>query len=267
MRDEVVLVTGGSSGIGLAAARRFAGEGARVVLVARGEPALRDAAAGIGPAARALPADITSPGSVHDLAEAVRREEGRLDVLVNAAGQFEIGPFEQTGPEALERLMRVNLHAAVGMIHACLPLLRLGARRSIVNLSSVAGKLVPPYFAAYSASKFALAAYSHSIRQELRSEGFHVGVVYPGPVATAMIEGKIGTSHYPRLPGVPVLQADDVARDILRCVRRRSAEVVSPRRMAGTIRLAASLPLVVDRLYRLYVRRAERERGGAADLA
>lgn len=251
MRDEVVLITGGSSGIGLATAERFARAGARVVLVARDPARLADAAAGLGGAARALPADITSLADTRRVAGEVAATEGRLDVLINCAGQFEVGPAEEAGPELAERLVRVNYLGAVNSIHALLPLLRAGRRRSIVNVSSLAGKVAPPFMAAYAASKFALAGYTHSLRQELRPEGFHVGLVSPAPVDTPMIEGRIGTRYYPLPPGIGVLTPDATANAIFRVVERRSADRTLPARLSPLARLGQAFPLLVDGVYRL----------------
>lgn len=251
MQDEVVLVTGGSSGIGLAAARLFARGGARVVLVARDAARLAVAVEGIGSAARAVPADITVPADARRIADDVAAREGRLDVLINCAGQFDVGPADEAGAELADRLVRVNYLGAVNVIHATLPLLRAGRRRSIVNVSSMAGKVAPPYMAAYAASKFALAGYTHSLRQELRTEGFHVGLLSPSPVDTPMIEGRVGTRYYPLPPGIGVLTADTVAAAIVRLVRRRSADRTIPGRLSPLVRLGQAFPLLVDAVYAL----------------
>src|SRR5262245_26376781 len=148
MRDEVVLITGGSSGIGLAAARRFALLGARVWLTARGEERLVSAAAEIGGAVHAFPADVTDPSSLEALVGALSQREGKVDVLINSAGQLDLATAGESAGDLAERLMRVNYFGLTRVVGAVLPLLRAGSRKSIVNLSSFVGRLAPPYFSA-----------------------------------------------------------------------------------------------------------------------
>src|SRR5690606_30755173 len=155
MGGEVVLVTGGSSGIGLAAARLFVARGARVWITARGEDALRAAVAELGPTSRSFPCDITDSTSLEALAHAIQREDGRLDTLVHSAGQLALAPAEES-TEIAEKLMRVTSLGLARTVRATLPLLRLGSRRSIVALSSFVGRVVPPYWSAYAASKHAV---------------------------------------------------------------------------------------------------------------
>jgi NAD(P)-dependent dehydrogenase (short-subunit alcohol dehydrogenase family) len=251
MKDEVVVITGGSSGIGLEAARVFVEAGARVILVARDEGRLGAAVEALGGGVRAIRADIGSREDAARVAEDVAREEGTIQVLINSAGQFEIGPAEEGGPELAERLVRVNYLGAVNMIHAFLPLLRLGGRRSIVNVSSLAGKLAPPYMAAYAASKFALTAYTHSLRQELAPEGFHVGVVSPAPVDTPMIRGRVRTRYYPLPPGIGVLTPEATAKEIFRLVLFRTTDRTLPGRLSPLVRLGQAFPRLVDGVYAL----------------
>lgn len=262
VRDEVVLITGGSAGIGLAAARRFATAGARVVLVARDAARLEAAAETVGDLARGVPADVTQPEDVQALVRDVADHEGRVDVLVNSAGAFEVGPVEALGEATAARLMEVNYLGAVRTLHATLPLLRRGRRRSIVNVASLAAKLPLPYMAAYAGSKFALAAYTHVLRQELRPDGFHVGLLMPGPVDTEMIEGKVRTRFYPLPPGVRLQTPDEAADALYGMVLRRRAEAMLPSRLAPVARLASAFPRIVDAAYRRLVT-ANAERGAA----
>jgi short-subunit dehydrogenase len=252
MRDGVVLITGGSSGIGLAAARQFVAGGARVWLTARDEEKLSRAAAAVGGSVRVATADVTDPGSLDVLIERIRQQDGRLDILLNSAGQLALGRAEESAAELAERLMRVNYFGLARVVAATLPLLRAASRPSIINLSSFAGKLTPPFWSAYCATKYAVQAYSHALRQELRPEGIHVGVVLPGPVESPMTDGLLHSPMYPVPFGVPVITPDDVAVGIVRCIRQRRAEVTLPARFGPLLRLAAALPTLVDLFYRPY---------------
>ena len=253
MRGEVVLITGGSSGIGLATARLFREQGADIWITARDEQKLARAAESLGGSVRFHPCDVSDAPSFDALTARIRDESGRLDVLVSSAGQLDLGRCENAA-EVAEHLMRVNYLGVVRTVAASLPLLRLGSRRSLVFLSSFVGRLTPPYWSAYSASKHALQAYAHALRQELRPEGFHVGLVLPGPVRSPMTEGLLGTPMYPIPFGVPVIRTEQVARAIVSSVLRRRKEVAVPRHFGPLLRLGSAVPTLVDLLYRPYRR-------------
>jgi short-subunit dehydrogenase len=187
----VAVITGASSGIGEATARRVAREpDARLVLVARRRDRLEALAEQLGGAA-VVAVDLTfaeAPGTVR---EAVEREHGQLNLLVNNAGASWRGRFAETGWANVERHMHVNFDAPVRLTEALLPLLRRtaaagpGARRvSIVNVASTAGRVSRPGAGAYSASKAALAAWTDALALEELEKGVHVGLVMPGFVPT-----------------------------------------------------------------------------------
>jgi uncharacterized protein len=180
----IALVTGASSGIGEATARRIAREpGARVVLVARREERLRALAEEIG-GATVLAADLTEDGAPARIAAAVERDHGRLDLLVNNAGAAWRGRFADAGWENVRRHMALNFDAPVRLTEALLPLLRRSAPSSIVNVASVAGRASRASSGAYSAAKFALCGWSDALHLEEREHGVHVGLVLPGYVST-----------------------------------------------------------------------------------
>ena len=249
MRDEVVLITGGSSGIGLATAHAFARKGARVVLTARDEERLARAAAEVGHGATWIAADVTEEAAVAALADEITERHGHLDVLLNSAGQLELAPCEDSSVLA-EELMRVNYLGAVRTIARTLPLIRKGRRKSIVNLSSFAGRLTPPFWSAYSASKHALQSYSNALRQEVRREGIHVGIVMPGPVLSPMTKDLLRSPMYPLPIGIPVISPERVSNAILDAVLSRRAEVTVPGRFNSMLRLGGGFPRLVDLVYR-----------------
>jgi short-subunit dehydrogenase len=181
----IVVITGASSGIGEATARRLAAEpGARLVLVARREARLRALADEVG-GATIVAVDLTDDDAPARVREAVEREHGgRLDLLVNNAGASWNAPFGEGGWENVRRTMAVNFDAQLRLTEALLPLLRASAPSSIVNVASTAGRVGRAAGGAYSASKFAFAGWTDSLHLEEQPNGVHVGLVLPGFVAT-----------------------------------------------------------------------------------
>ncbi len=179
----IAVVTGASSGIGEAIARRLARDGAKLVLVARREDRLRALADELG-GATVVAVDLTDDDAPQRVADAVESEHGRLDLLVNNAGAAWRGNFADIGWEGVEKHMKLNFDATVRLTHALLPLLRRSAPSSIVNVASVAGRVSRPKSGAYSASKFALIGWSDGLYAEEKPNGVHVGMVLPGFIST-----------------------------------------------------------------------------------
>jgi short-subunit dehydrogenase len=182
----VAVVTGASSGIGEATARRLATEpGAQLVLVARREERLRRLADTLPAPCSILTVDLTeedAPARV--LAHLREHYDGRLALLVNNAGASWRGTFAEGGYANVRRTMDVNFDAVVRLTEALLPLLRDCAPSAIVNVASTAGRVTRPGTGAYSASKFALAGWSDALYAEELAHGVHVGLVLPGFIAT-----------------------------------------------------------------------------------
>jgi short-subunit dehydrogenase len=192
----VALITGASSGIGEATARRLAREpDVHVILVARRQPELAALAAELGGPERAsiIPQDLLDTDAPAKIEEIVRREHGGLHLLVNNAGAAWRGQFGDTGWANIERHMKLNFESPVRLTEALLPLLRETAaahpdaderRVAIVNVASTAGRVSRPGSGAYSASKFALAGWNDALYAEELPRNLHVGLVLPGFVRT-----------------------------------------------------------------------------------
>jgi short-subunit dehydrogenase len=183
--EGVAVVTGASSGIGEATARRLARDPTLgIVLVARREDRLRTLADEIGPRASYLAVDLTDEDAPERVREHVAERGGRLTLLVNNAGASWRGTFADKGWENVKRTMELNFDAVVRLTEALLPLLRESAPSAIVNVASTAGRVARPGAAAYSASKFALVGWTDGLHAEEKPNGVHVGMVLPGFIQT-----------------------------------------------------------------------------------
>lgn len=182
----VAVITGASSGIGEAVARRLAREpGAELVLVARREDRLAELAADLPAPTTCLAADLTDGDAPQRLADHLTEHHGgRLTLLVNNAGAAWRATFAEGGHANVKRTMDLNFDAVVRTTEALLPMLRDSAPSAIVNVSSTAGRVARAGSGAYSASKFAVAGWTDSLRAEEKPNGVHVGLVLPGFVET-----------------------------------------------------------------------------------
>ncbi len=191
-----VLVTGAGGGLGRATALRLAAEGARVLLTDADEPALAATAAAIragGGAPATLAGDLLDPGVPARLARHAETHFGRLDGLCNVAGISPAIPFEDTTPADFDAIMGVNCKAAMFLIQAALPLLRRCAAASIVNVSSVGGRVALPRLVAYGASKAAVIGLTRGVAQEFAAEGIRCNAVCPGGIDTPMADSVVGS--------------------------------------------------------------------------
>ena len=182
-----VLITGGSRGLGLVLARQFAAEGADITLLARDDENLERAVIDIasrGADVLGIPCDVTDEHQVQRAIERSIGRYGRLDVLINNAGQIRVGPIDHMSQEDFEDAMAVHFYAPLYSTFAVLPHMRLRGEGRIVNISSIGGKIGIPHLVPYCASKFALAGLSESLRAELAEDNILITTVYPGLMRT-----------------------------------------------------------------------------------
>jgi NADP-dependent 3-hydroxy acid dehydrogenase YdfG len=221
-------VTGASSGIGAATARRLLAAGASVALAGRREDRLRQLAEEIsGAENRAIPiaTDVTVEDECKALIERTRSELGRLDVLVNNAGVMLLGPFSDQEPDEWRRMIGVNLLGLLYCTHAALPLIAGSGGGDVVHVSSVAGRRADAGAAVYNMTKFGVHAFSEALRQEALHAGIRVTTVAPGFVETEL-QGhnknplvRRATERAREQIG-EVLRAEDIAEAILHAVTR-----------------------------------------------
>jgi short-subunit dehydrogenase len=224
IHDQVVVITGASSGIGRATAIEFGRQEACVVLAARGEEALRAAAAeveGAGGQAEVVVTDVSDWGAVQWLARRAVDRFGHVDTWINVAAVADYGTVDETPIEEQRRLVEVNLIGVMHGVKAALPLLRESGGGLIVNVASVLGTGPAPYLAAYTATKFGVRGYSDALRIELAREAesggprIHVTTINPSSINTPFFEHARSRLGQLPQPMPPAYQPEVAARAIV----------------------------------------------------
>ena len=210
VENKVVIITGATSGIGLATASAFTAAGARVV------PASRRSTP---------PCDVTKDDDVRQLVERTLAECGRIDILINNAGAGLRALLVDVKPEDARQVMELNFFGALRCIKAVSPVMQRQGSGQIVNISSVIGIVATPRNSIYCASKFALRALSDALRMELHGTGIDVISVLPGYTDTPFFDQMIRYDGSSRLSPFRGQSPDKVARAILRACRHRQREI------------------------------------------
>jgi len=223
---KVAIVTGASSGIGEATALLLASEGAKVALVARRADRLEALAKRImseGGSALVIAADVADESQANAMVQKTKAEFGRVDILINNAGVMLLGPVDGADTEDWRRMFDVNVMGLMYGTHAALPVMKQQGSGHIVNISSVAGRTTSALSSVYSATKFAVGAFSEGIRKQESKNKIRITVIEPGVVTTELtdhitheatkqdIKGWIGSMKEP-------LQSEDIADGILYAV-------------------------------------------------
>jgi short-subunit dehydrogenase len=259
LRDARVIVTGASSGIGAALARKLAERGAKLVVTARREPQLQELVAEIqsrGGTAEYVAGDLTEEAVRRAVFERVQEKFGGLDILVNNAGVGAFGRFDEADPARLRQLFEVDFFAALELTRLALPALKQGRRPAIVNLGSILGKRAIPLATEYCAAKFALRGFSDALRIELAKSGVDVLLVSPGTTDTGFFKNVLEMKS--RLPwrkheGPQGMSSADTAAAIVTALERGRSELMpglGPKLLAFADRIA---PSVVDWYLRKYL--------------
>jgi len=252
-RDKVVVITGGARGFGLALARRFAAEGAQLVLVGRDTGEMERATAELSARAVrpviAMPCDVRDEASVETCIAAILRIYGRVDVLVNNAGVIQCAPFEHVQLDDYRDSLDTHFWGPLYFARACLPPMRRQGGGRIVNISSIGGRISVPHLSAYCAGKFALVGLSAGMHAELKSHGIVVTTVTPmlmrtGSHRNVIVRGRhreeavwfaLGTAT-----SLTSIDADRSARQVVEAVRTGRAHV-SPGWQGRAAELAQAL--------------------------
>ncbi len=236
LTGQVVLITGGSRGLGLALAHEFAAQGARLALCARDPDELeraREQLGATGAEALAVPCDVTDPDQVQRMVEVVSGHFGRVDVLVNNAGIISVGPAQAMTRQDFRDALDVDFWGTLHPILAVLPQMRARGGGRIVNVTSIGGKVSVPHLLPYSCAKFAATALSEGLRAELARDGITVTTIIPGLLRTGSYDhaffkgdraGEYGWFSVSDNTPLLSLSAERAARQIVRATRRGEAE-------------------------------------------
>jgi short-subunit dehydrogenase len=229
IENKIIIVTGASQGIGLETAKILANGGATVVLAARSEDVLKKLEKEI-PGSFAVPTDMRKPADIKNLIEKTNQKYGRIDVLVNNAGQGMYGPVETIDIEKYKEIMELNVYGALRAMQAVIPIMRKQGGGMILNVSSRVSKNYFPNLAAYASTKYALNALSLTARAELAKDNIVVSVMHPKMTATNFGKNSIRASAdflYARpgdRPQMEIDTAEQVAEKIVDLIKSEAPE-------------------------------------------
>lgn len=215
LTGETCIITGASSGIGEAAARRLAAEGAEVILVARSADKLETLAEELGENAQAWPADVGDAGAVGRLFEYIKTEYGGVDLMFNNAGVGYNDLFAESSPEEWKKQIDANLYGVLNCTHAAIPLMKGREAPMISTVSSVAGRFGRPGWSVYCATKHAVTGFHETLRKELGEQGIRVSVIEPGQVYTPWGFNVPEDTMKQGRDRVDALRADDIAAALI----------------------------------------------------
>ena len=252
LNDQVVLITGASSGFGAAAARLFAQEGCKIVLAARRIERLEELASEIrskGGDALVLAVDVTQPSQIEAMVEAAVDHYHRIDILFNNAGFGRLDWFEVLDPiKDIQAQIAVDLLGVIWTARAVLPQMYRQGSGHIINMSSIAGWVAPPLYTVYSAAKFGVRGFTEALRREAAPFGVKVSAIYPGGAATEFQKhvGQNKAKKRFRTPGWLALSAEDVARAVVRLAKRPRRSLILPWMMMFSMIVNSHLTGVSD---------------------
>src|SRR5438874_10798354 len=226
LEGKVAVVTGGNSGIGLATAKRFQEEGAKVAISGRSRKTLDEAVKTIGNGVLAVQADVSNLADVDKLYAEVSQKLGKIDVLFVNAGVAKFAPLAETSESTYDEQFDINIKGAYFTIQKALPLLNDGA--SIILNTSVAGQTGTAGTSAYSATKAALRSLARTTAAELAGRGIRVNTVAPGPISTPIFERT----------GLPKEAVDEFAKEVIAQIPMK--RFGKPEEVAGAVAFLAS---------------------------
>ena len=250
LAGKVVVITGASMGIGEAIAKKFAGEGASVVLLSRDTSRSEAARARIGYPDRtvALSCDVRNSEEIDRVLALTLHHFKRVDIWINNAGHGLLDSVAQVDMRACRDMFETNFFGALSAMQAVIPVMRQQGGGTIINISSIAGHIALPFHATYSATKFALNAIGKAARVELKNDGIHVLTVCPGYVRTGFSENSVRGNDLKRVRPASVrgITAERVAAATLQGYLKQKREVIVPWTMHLPLKLYQAFPALVE---------------------
>lgn len=243
LKNKNIIITGASSGIGLAVAEQCAARGANLILLARRinklEEIKKDLEERFGVSVFVHQLDVSCTEEIEAVFAKIMAEVKRVDILVNNAGFGRFRYAHETTIDEVKDMFRVNVVGLIACTSMVLPLMKKQKSGHIINIASMAGKVATPKSSIYSATKHAVLGYSNSLRMELADDNVYVTTVNPGPIATNFFALADEDGTYVKNVGRYMLKPEDVAEKITNAMLTKTREINLPRWMnAGSILLA-----------------------------
>ena len=242
-QNKVVIITGASAGVGAETARAFAAQGAKLVLLARGQQALTDMTNELKTITDVLnfSLDVCDTEGYKKILEAVEQHFGAIHILVNNAGYHKRGNVEKNDATELAKMVNVNLSAPIALSALTLPYIQKQQTGAIVNVGSLAGRTPLQGAATYAATKAGLRAFTYSLADEVSQPNIHIGLVSPGPIDTGFIMSEIAQVE-DIVFSQPMSSANQVAQAILNVAAGKSIEISLPKNSGRLTMLSYLFP-------------------------
>jgi NADP-dependent 3-hydroxy acid dehydrogenase YdfG len=229
LQNKVAIITGASSGIGKAVAQDLDAAGMSLILTARSQDKLEHLASNLKHA-KVVPGEITDPEMPQKLVDSAVQTFGQLDVVFNNAGVMTVGAIEEVDIEAICQMVRLNVESTYRMAYTVLRHFKQSGSGFLVNTSSISGLKTVPQFGAYCGTKFAIEAFTDSLRMELAGTGIGVACIAPGTVDTGLYD-HWGQENKEFVSSGGLLQPEDIARCV-RFILEQPSHVLIPRLLA-----------------------------------
>lgn len=247
LNNQIIVITGASSGIGALLAVEAAKQGATVILTGRNERNLQQAVAQIGSAASYYVMDVASAEQIEAVFAQIVRTYGRIDILVNNAGYGMFAAIEELSIEQFEKMMDTNYMGIVRCTKLVLPIMKAAGKGHIVNVASLAGMIGSAKSTSYSATKHAVLGFTNSLRMELKDTPIAVSAVNPGPIETAFFHIADPAGTYVRNIQWLMMKPEYVVRKMIRLLHTKRAELNLPYIASFALKLYGLCPRFIDK--------------------